>query len=909
MNITERVDNIIANTERIHTQNKAFPPLKLSGLEPLVVRPDSNFINIGERTNVTGSRKFLRLIKEGAFDEALSVARDQVNGGAQIIDINMDEGMLDGKSSMVHFINLIQAEPDIARVPIMIDSSKWEIIEAGLKVTQGKSIVNSISLKEGEDKFIRQAKKIKQYGAALVVMAFDEIGQADSVQRRIDICSRSYKILVEHVDFPPEDIIFDPNVFPVATGMDEHRQNAINFFQATKWIRENLPGSHVSGGVSNVSFSFRGNPVVREAIHSSFLYHGIRAGMDMGIVNPSMLQVYDDIPKPLLERVEDVLFDRREDATERLLAFAENVRGVAKERTMDLAWRNASVSKRIEHALVHGITDYIVEDSEEARQSLANSLEVIEGPLMAGMNVVGDLFGSGKMFLPQVVKSARVMKKSVAYLEPYIEKEKSQGLQTKAGRVLLATVKGDVHDIGKNIVGVVLACNGFEIIDLGVMVPPDKILDEANKNDVDLIGLSGLITPSLEEMVFVANEMQRQNIEIPLLIGGATTSRIHTAVKIEPQLSQTPVVHVLDASRSVTVASALLGKERAQFAAKIKQEYERLRQHYANKNSTTKLLDYSEALKNRLQLDFDDSTIHTPNQLGVQVFEDIEIMDLIDYIDWTPFFRTWELHGKFPDILNDEIVGQEASKLHKDALQMLDRIVREQWLQAKAVVGIWPANRIGDDIEVYNPETNERLICFQMLRQQREFISGKPNLSLSDFISPKSNGKQDYIGGFALTTGLGIETKLSEFKSQHDDYQSIMLKALADRLAEAFAELMHEKVRQSLWGYAPKENLSNDALISEAYRGIRPAPGYPACPDHLQKTALFDLLGANNLGMSLTESMAMSPAASVCGWYFAHPESRYFGVGKIKEDQLKDYAGRSGLSIEAMRGWLLSILE
>lgn len=897
------IDQLIVNKERILALNTQFPPLSLSGLEPLVVRPDSNFINIGERTNVTGSKKFLRLIKEDNYDEALSVARDQVEGGAQVIDINMDEGMLEGKEAMVKFINLVQAEPDIARVPIMIDSSKWEIIEAGLKVAQGKCIVNSISLKAGEAEFIQQAQLVKRYGAAVIVMAFDEVGQADTYERRIEICERSYRVLVDKVGFAPQDIIFDPNIFPVATGMEEHRLNALNFFRAAKWIREKLPGAHVSGGVSNVSFSFRGNNVVREAIHSAFLYHGIRAGMDMGIVNPTMLEVYDDIPKDLLERVEDVLLDRREDATERLLEFAESVKGDTKKREVDLSWRDTSVSKRLEHALVHGITDWIIEDTEAARLEMNRPLEVIEGPLMDGMNVVGDLFGSGKMFLPQVVKSARVMKKSVAYLEPYIEEDKRAGESTTAGKVLLATVKGDVHDIGKNIVGVVLACNGFEIIDLGVMVPPERILAEAIEKNVDLIGLSGLITPSLDEMVYVVKELQRNNSKIPLLIGGATTSRVHTAVKIEPEYQNAEVIHVLDASRSVTVAGSLLGNDRQRLAADTKAEYERIRTHHANKKAQKKMLRYERAKENKLRLEFNADTVRVPNKLGVQVFEDVDLNEVQGYIDWTPFFRTWELHGKYPRLLEDEIIGTEAKKLFHDAQEMLQTLIEEKWLTAKAVVGIWPANAVEDDIELY-AEDGSLMDRFHMLRQQAQFAASQPNLSLADFVAPKDSGMRDFMGGFAVTTGLGIEQHVKRFEAQHDDYSSIMLKALADRLAEALAEMMHQKVRREIWGYAHSETLENQELIEEKYQGIRPAPGYPACPDHTEKPTLFKLLEADRIGMELTESMAMNPAASVSGWYFAHPESRYFGLGKIQRDQLEDYAQRKGFELDVMERWL-----
>ncbi len=896
--------NLIANKQHIQSISQHLPPLKLSGLEPLVVRPESNFINVGERTNVTGSKKFLRLIQEDKYDEALSVARDQVEGGAQIIDVNMDEGMLDGVEAMTKFLNLIQAEPDIARVPIMIDSSKWEIIEAGLKVVQGKCVVNSISLKAGEAEFIHQAKMVKRYGAAVIVMAFDEDGQADSYERRIEICERSYRILVDKVNFPAQDIIFDPNIFPVATGMDEHKLNAIDFFGAAKWIRENLPGAHVSGGVSNVSFSFRGNNVVREAMHSAFLYHGIRAGMDMGIVNPTMLEVYDDIPKDLLEHVEDVLLNRRSDATERLLDFAENVKGTAKKKEVDLSWRETTVEKRLEHALVHGIADWIEQDTEEARHNFARPLEVIEGPLMAGMNVVGDLFGSGKMFLPQVVKSARVMKKSVAYLEPYIEEDKQAGDAEGKGKILMATVKGDVHDIGKNIVGVVLSCNGYEIIDLGVMVPPEKIIAAAKEHKVDIIGLSGLITPSLDEMVYVAKEMQRQNFNVPLMIGGATTSRVHTAVKIEPSYDKGEVIHVLDASRSVTVAGSLLSKERGNFGAAVKAEYERIRMHHANKKAQKQMLSYEDALLNKLKLNFSESEIQKPNQLGVQHFEHIDLKEVAPFIDWTPFFRTWELHGRYPNILTDEVVGVEATKLFADAKGMLDQLLSENWLEARASVGIWPANSEDDDVILYTDESRKTTLeRFHMLRQQARFAKDAANISLADFVAPVGQAA-DYMGGFVVTAGLGIEKKIAEFEADHDDYKSIMIKALADRLAEASAEMMHQKLRREIWGYAPNEGLDNEALIQEKYRGIRPAPGYPACPDHTEKPTLFKLLNAEKSGVELTESMAMYPAASVSGWYFAHPESKYFGVGKIAEDQVLDYARRKGITMEVAERWL-----
>lgn len=882
-----------------------IPYMRLSGLEPLIVTPELNFINVGERTNVTGSRKFLRLIKEEKFDEALAVAREQVEGGAQIIDINMDEGMIDGAESMTTFLNLIAAEPDIARVPIMIDSSKWDIIEAGLKCAQGKCVVNSISLKGGEDEFIAQAKKIKRYGAATIVMAFDEDGQADNYERRVEIVQRSYDILTgPKVKFAPEDIIFDLNIFPVATGMDEHRKNAIDFFQATRWVRENLPGAHISGGVSNVSFSFRGNNPVREAMHSAFLYHAINEGMDMGIVNPSMLEIYDDIPKDLLEHVEDVLLDRRDDATERLLDFAESVVGSAKERKVDNAWREQEVSKRLEHALVKGITDFIVEDVEEARQMHEKPLHVIEGPLMDGMNVVGDLFGAGKMFLPQVVKSARVMKKAVAYLLPYLEADKSQS--SSAGKVLLATVKGDVHDIGKNIVGVVLGCNGYEIIDLGVMIPVDKILAAAKEHNVDMIGLSGLITPSLDEMVTVAKEMEKEGFTIPLLIGGATTSKIHTAVKIDPHYKGGQTVYVLDASRSVTVASKLLSDSKDAYITETQDEYGRMREHHANKRAKKEMVKIEVAQQNRQPIEWKAEDIKKPNFLGVKTVNDVPLSDLREYIDWTPFFQTWDLHGKYPQILKDDVVGVEAKKLFADANKMLDKIIEEKWLENKAVIGLWPANAIGDDIELYTDESrSEVLDKFHMLRQQTKKSAKAFNHSLADYVAPKESGLADYMGGFAVTAGIGIEKHIEHFEKDHDDYNSIMLKALADRFAEAFTEFLHEKVRKEFWGYASDEHLSNFDLIKEAYKGIRPAPGYPACPDHLEKPTLFKLLNATEqTEITLTESMAMYPTASVSGWYFGHPESKYFGVGKIEKDQVEQYAARKGADVDLIEKWL-----
>ena len=867
--------------------------LKLSGLEPLEFTVDSNFINVGERTNVTGSRKFLRLIKEDQYEQALEVALDQVQGGAQILDVNMDEGMIDGKQAMITFLNLIASEPEISRIPIMIDSSKWEIIEAGLQCVQGKSIVNSISLKEGEAEFKRQAKLVKLYGAAVIVMAFDENGQADSYQRRIEICERAYNILVNEVGFPASDIIFDPNIFPVATGMEEHNNNALDFFKATKWIKENLPGAKVSGGVSNVSFSFRGNQLVREAMHASFLYHGIQHGMDMGIVNPTLLEVYDEVPKELMEKVKDVILNRKPDATETLLDYAEKIKGTgAKKEKVTEEWRNSPIEERLSHALIKGIVEFIDEDTEEARQLLKSPLKVIEGPLMAGMNIVGDLFGSGKMFLPQVVKSARVMKKAVAYLEPYLEAEKQEG-QTN-GRVLMATVKGDVHDIGKNIVGVVLACNSCDIIDLGVMVPANKILEEAVKHKVDVIGLSGLITPSLDEMVFVAKEMEKAGMKIPLLIGGATTSKVHTAVKIEQNYSG-PTIHVNDASRSVTVVEQLLGQKRDGFVAETKTQYEKIRVAHASRQENKKLLPYEKALANKWQADWENYTPVKPKNLGISVFDDLDLKEIAQFIDWTPFFQTWELHGRYPKILEDKVVGEEAKKLFNDAQKMLQQIINENWLQAKAVIGLWEAKSVNDDVLLL--QDGNHLSTFHMLRQQGE----KSNLSLADFVSPN----QDYFGAFAVTTGIGIEERISAFESNHDDYSSIMLKALADRLAEALAEMMHKKVRTELWGYAQNEGLNNDDLIREKYQGIRPAPGYPACPDHTEKIELFKLLDADNkIGIELTENLAMYPASSVSGWYVGHPESKYFGLGKITKDQVENYAERKQMSIEEMEKWL-----
>jgi 5-methyltetrahydrofolate--homocysteine methyltransferase len=1013
------------------------PPkyLKLSGLEPLIVTENTNFINVGERTNVTGSRKFLRLIKEEKYEEALTVARDQVEGGAQILDVNMDEGMLDGVYAMTTFLNLIASEPDIARIPIMIDSSKWEIIEAGLQVVQGKSVVNSISLKEGEAEFIRQATLVKRYGAAVIVMAFDEEGQADTYQRRIDICKRSYDILVHHINFPPEDIIFDPNIFPVATGIEEHRKNAVDFFKATKWIRENLPYANVSGGVSNVSFSFRGNNTVREAMHSAFLYHAIQHGMNMGIVNPSLLEVYDDIPKDLLELVEDVLLDRRDDATERLLDFAENVKGNKKEKeNTALKWREDDLQSRITHSLVKGIDVFIEEDVEEARQQASKPLDVIEGHLMTGMNVVGDLFGSGKMFLPQVVKSARVMKKAVAYLEPFLEEEKKKapkspkgtlhwktadpvlysslkefakrmrnqpteaeellwkilpnkqldgykfrrqhiigqfiadficlkknliievdGLhhqlpenktsdeqRTKwlnsegyrvirfkneeiltnldyvlnkirealkasplgrrgAGKILMATVKGDVHDIGKNIVSVVLGCNNYDIIDLGVMVPPEKIIEMAKQENVDVIGLSGLITPSLDEMVYVTKEMEKENMNIPLLIGGATTSKAHTSVKIAPNYSST-VVHVNDASRAVTVVGNLLQQDNAVYKNQIREEYDSFRAKFLNRTKSKEYISIEDARQKKFKIDWPNTSIVKPNELGITVLEDFDITQLEDFIDWSPFFRSWDLHGKYPDILNDTVVGNQATELFNDAQTLLQKVFNEKLLTAKAIFGLFHANTVNeDDIEVYADKT----YTFLTLRQQLKKRDDVPNIALADFIAPKKTGIRDYIGVFCVTAGFGTKEMAEAFEAEHDDYNSIMIKALADRLAEAFAEYLHKEIRTKYWGYASEEQLSNEDLIKEIYKGIRPAPGYPACPDHLEKVTIWELLNVKErIGVELTENLAMWPAASVSGYYFSNPESKYFGLGKISKDQVQDYAIRRNISIEEAEKWL-----
>lgn len=895
------------------------PYMRLSGLEPVTITPDSIFVNIGERTNITGSPKFSKLILGGDYEAALAVALQQVEGGAQVIDVNMDEGMLDSEAAMTKFLNLIASEPDIAKLPIMVDSSKWSVIENGLKCLQGKGIVNSISLKEGEDKFRESARKIMQYGAAVVVMAFDEQGQADNYERRKEICKRSYDILVHEIGFPPEDIIFDPNILTVATGLEEHNNYAVDFINATRWIKENLPYAKVSGGVSNISFSFRGNNTVREAMHSAFLYHAIQAGLDMGIVNAGMLEVYQEIPPELLERVEDVLLNRRDDATERLVEYADTVKSKGKEVVKDEEWRKGSVEERLSHSLVKGIVEYLDDDVEEARQKYARPIQVIEGPLMDGMNIVGDLFGAGKMFLPQVVKSARVMKKAVAYLLPFIEQEKldnpDQDQNSSAGRVLMATVKGDVHDIGKNIVGVVLACNNFEIVDMGVMVPAQEIIKKAKEIKADIIGLSGLITPSLDEMVHFAKEMEREGFTIPLIIGGATTSRIHAAVKVAPNYSG-PAIHVLDASRSVTVCSTLMNPDtRDEYIAGIRAEYDKAREAHLNKRSDKRFKTLEEARENKFKIDF-QANLPVPEFTGTRVFDNYPLEELVPYIDWTPFFHTWELRGSYPKIFDDKNVGDEAKKLFDDAQTLLKRILDEKLLTARAVIGFWPANAVGDDIQLtvdssqLPSETelkteNSKLVTIHTLRQQAEKVDGQPYYALSDFIAPKESGIQDYFGGFAVTAGIGIDELVNEFESNYDDYNSIMAKALADRLAEAFAERMHERVRKEYWGYAQDENLSNQELIKEEYAGIRPAPGYPACPEHTEKGTLFQLLDAENkIGLHLTESYAMYPTAAVSGFYFAHPDSRYFGLGKITKDQIEDYAIRKNMPIEEVERWL-----
>ena len=880
-----------------------------SGLESLVVRKETNFINIGERTNVTGSRKFARLIKDNQYEEALSVALNQVEGGAQIIDVNMDEGLIDSEKAMTDFLNLVMSEPDIAKLPIMIDSSKFSVIEAGLKCVQGKCIVNSLSLKEGEEQFIEQAQIVRKYGAAVVVMAFDENGQAETKDEKVNICLRAYRILTQQVGFPPEDIIFDPNIFAVATGIESHNEYAVHFIEATREIKQLCPGAKVSGGVSNISFSFRGNNVVREAMHTSFLYHAIQAGMDMGIVNAGMIEVYQDIDKELLERVEDVLFNKKSDATDRLLEFAEGLKGGGKKVQKDLSWRKEPVQERLKYALIKGIDKYIVEDTEEARLAYDTPLQVIEGPLMDGMNVVGDLFGEGKMFLPQVVKSARVMKKSVAYLNPFIERMKTDASSSSKGKILLATVKGDVHDIGKNIVGVVLACNNFEIIDMGVMVESSKIIDKAIEEQVDIIGLSGLITPSLDHMVDIAKEMQRRELNIPLIIGGATTSRIHTAVKIDPNYEGS-VIHVLDASRAVPTASLLTtnqDEKRKGFIESVKDEYEELRKLRAKQTKVKELLSIDKAQENRLKIDWLKNPGPKPANTGIQMISDQNLEDLRKYIDWTPFFASWQLKGKFPAILNNEDYGQEAQKLYDDAQELLDEIIKNGWLKAKAVFGIFPANSNGkDDVFVYENEQRDQVkTTLVNLRQQSKKAKGLPNYNLTDFIAPEHTGVADYIGGFCVTAGLNIEEQLKKFEADQDDYNSILLKALADRLAEAYAEFLHEKIRKEYWAYAPKESYLNEDLIKEVYQGIRPAPGYPACPDHTEKAKLFELLNVEEqIGVKLTESYAMYPAASVSGWYYAHPDTKYFGIGLIDETQVVDWAQRKGESKEWAEKWL-----
>lgn len=890
--------------------NTIKPYLRLSGLEPLVIRPETNFVNVGERTNVTGSKKFARLIRENKYEEALSVARQQVENGAQVLDVNMDDALLDGVQAMTTFLNLLQSEPDIARIPIMIDSSKFEIIEAGLKCVQGKCIVNSISMKEGEEKFIEQATICQAYGASVIVMAFDETGQADTKQRKVEICKRAYKILIEQVGYDPQDIIFDPNIFALATGMEEHNNYGVDFIEATREIKQAMPLTKVSGGVSNLSFSFRGNDHVREAMHAVFLYHAIKAGMDMGIVNAGQLVVYDEIEPQLRDLCEDVILNRNNEnneATDKLIVFAETVKAKGKEEVKDEAWRNTSVEERLKHSLVNGITDYIDADTEEARLKYPKPLEVIEGPLMDGMNVVGDLFGAGKMFLPQVVKSARVMKKSVAWLTPFIEEEKKNNPvanEEAAPKVLLATVKGDVHDIGKNIVGVVLACNGYNIVDLGVMVPADKILETAEKEKADIIGLSGLITPSLDEMVHVAHEMKRRNMQQPLLIGGATTSRIHTAVKIAPQYDN-GVVHILDASRSVTAVSSLVGKDKEELLQKTKDDYEKLRQQFLNKNKK-ELIPYKQAVAGKEQFDWKNYQPTQPNVNGVEVIKDFDLATIARYIDWSPFFIAWEMHGKFPQILSDKLLGTEATRLYNDANKMIEKIVAEKWFTASAVIGFWPAN--SNDADSITVQTAQGEVQLESLRQQLKKAAGQPNYSLADFVRPKELGV-DYMGAFAVTI-QGAKDKIAAFAAALDDYNKILVQVLADRFVEAFAECLHEKVRKEYWGYEKNENLSNDQLIGEEYKGIRPAPGYPACPDHTEKWKLFSMLKATeNIGIVLTESLAMDPPASICGWYFAHPQSHYFGLGKIDRDQLEDYAKRKGMTLEEAERWLRPVLE
>ena len=883
---------------------------RLSGLEPLVITPDLLFVNVGERTNVTGSAQFRKLIKEERYEEAVEVARQQVASGAQILDVNMDEGLIDSEKAMDRFLNLIASEPDIARIPVMVDSSKWSVIEAGLKCLQGKGVVNSISLKEGEEAFVYHARKVLRYGAAAVVMAFDETGQADTCARKVEICTRAYRILTEEVGFPPQDIIFDPNIFAVATGIEEHDNYAVDFIEATRIIKQTLPHCHVSGGVSNVSFSFRGNEPVRAAIHSVFLYHAIQAGMDMGIVNAGGLPVYDDLDPELRERVEDVILNRRKDSTERLLEIADRYKGKKGEAPVEnLAWRDKPVRERLAHALVHGIDAFVDQDTEEARQQATRPLDVIEGPLMDGMNVVGDLFGAGKMFLPQVVKSARVMKKAVAYLLPFIEAEKLRtgDVGKSNGKIVMATVKGDVHDIGKNIVGVVLACNNFDVVDLGVMVPTQKILDTARAENADLIGLSGLITPSLEEMTHVAREMQRQGFEMPLLIGGATTSRAHTALKIDPHYAA-PTVWVKDASRAVGVAQSLISRDmREAFVAANDADYAEIRERHKNRGDAKRLVSLEKARTQKFDGGWDTYTPPVPKQPGLQVFGDYPLADLVDCIDWTPFFNAWELFGKYPAILTDEVVGAQASELYRDARAMLAKIVDEKWLTAKAVFGLWPANSIGDDVELQVEGRNERL---HFLRQQVDKPVERPDFCLADFIAPKDSGRQDWMGMFAVTAGIGIDAHVARFEAEHDDYNAILLKALADRLAEALAERLHQRVRKEFWGYMPEESLDNEALIAERYVGIRPAPGYPACPEHSEKATLFRLLDAGrNAGMSLTESFAMLPTAAVSGYYFSHPQSQYFVVGRVSKEQAADYAKRKGVELAQVERWLASNLD
>ncbi|QBB71319.1 methionine synthase [Pseudolysobacter antarcticus] len=888
--------------------------MRLSGLEPLVITPELNFINIGERTNVTGSAQFKKLIKEQRYDEAVVVARQQVENGAQIIDVNMDEGLIDSEAAMVTFLNLIAAEPDIARVPVMVDSSKWSVIEAGLKCLQGKGVVNSISLKEGEEIFFAHARKVMQYGAAVVVMAFDEQGQADTCARKVEICTRAYKLLTEKIGMAPEDIIFDPNIFAIATGIDEHNNYAVDFIEATRIIRQTLPHCHVSGGVSNVSFSFRGNNLVRDAIHSVFLYHAIKAGMDFGIVNAGGMPIYDDLPADLRERVEDVVLNRRPDGTERLLEIAERFKGKKGEvEVVSEAWRELPVNQRLTHALVHGIDLYAEVDTEESRQLSTRPLDVIEGPLMQGMNVVGDLFGAGKMFLPQVVKSARVMKKAVAYLLPFIEAEKlrSGDVTTSNGKIIMATVKGDVHDIGKNIVAVVLRCNNFEVFDLGVMVPAQKILDAARAEGADVIGLSGLITPSLEEMSHIAKEMQRQNFHLPLMIGGATTSRAHTALKIEPHY-KAPTVWVKDASRAVGVAQSLISKDLTEeFMTRIRVEYAEIRERHKDRGPAKRLVSLAHARGQRFNGRWDEYVPPLPNQPGITVLDDYPLATLVPYIDWTPFFNTWELSGRYPDILDDEIVGVQARELFKDAQAMLEKLVAEKWLRAKGVFGLWRAHGVGDDIEVFaDADASKPTATLRCLRQQVDKPPGRPDFCLADFVAPKESGLSDYVGGFAVTTGLGIEPHLARFQKDNDDYSDIMLKALADRLAEAFAEHLHERVRREFWGYAPDEHLDNTDLVAEKYRGIRPAPGYPACPDHTEKGTLFALLDAeHHTGIKLTENFAMYPASAVSGLYFSHPESQYYVVGKISREQIEDYAKRKKMTIAEAERWLAPNLD